>query len=116
MGRGEKGKSKQDGHDDGHVLELGQRYLARGSIHGIPATSRIIIFAPVSIESAYIYQSEPDETALNCYKSGKRVNSETISTGGTKMRQKLQKLLYMAAAYESLLYVECVKYDKRDKQ
>ena len=57
MGRGEKGKSKRDGRDDAHVLELGQRYLACGSIHGIPATSRIIILAPVSIESAYIYQS-----------------------------------------------------------
>ena len=60
---------------------------------------------------------EPDETALNCYKSGKRRNSETTtSTTGTKMRQKLGKLLNMAAAYESLLYVECVKYDQRDKR
>ena len=44
------------------------------------------------------------------------MNSETTSIGGTKMRQKLQKLLNMAAAYKSLLYVECIKYDKHDKR
>ena len=57
---------------------------------------------------------EPDETALNCYEAGKRIKTETLT--GTKMREKLKKLVNMASAYESLLYVECVKYDKRDKR
>ena len=57
---------------------------------------------------------EVDETALNCYEAGKRTKTDTIV--GTKMGEKLKKLLNMASAYESLLYVECVKYDKRDKR
>jgi len=60
---------------------------------------------------------EPNEMALNCYKSGQRAISEPIIST-TRTRQKLRNILKlnMVNAYESLLYVECVKYDTRDKR
>ena len=66
---------------------------------------------------------EPDETALNCYKSGKRnhvvvedEDESSLMTTRNRVRRQLRTLLKMNDAYESLLYVECVKYNQNDQR
>jgi len=52
---------------------------------------------------------EPTETALNCYNAGSR--SQKISR---KSSRKIKNI--MMKQYESLLAIECTKYDRNDKR
>jgi len=51
---------------------------------------------------------EPNEVSLNCYRSGKRVRGNV----GSRLVQRLR----LVDPYESLLFVECTKYDENDKR
>lgn len=55
---------------------------------------------------------EPSELSLNCYNSGKRRGSSTKEFS----QSWLTKRIKLADPYESLLYVECMKYDKNDRR
>ena len=60
---------------------------------------------------------EPDELSQNCYRSGKRAHQSLLladkkQTSRFGLRQKLN----LIDVYESLLYVECTKYDRNDKR
>ena len=103
----------------------GKNLLA--AYHGLIFVSGRALRPDIALRLVYAMSREgldPDETALNCYKAGK--HSSTISQGeneenskeGPGYRRKLQRLLNikMVDAYESLLYVECVKYNKDDKR
>jgi hypothetical protein len=66
---------------------------------------------------------EPDEVSLNSYSAGKRIRGEIQSgqasdekenEGGYKWPRLLPKL-NMVEQYESLLYVECTKYNPNSK-
>jgi pentatricopeptide repeat protein len=55
---------------------------------------------------------EPNENALNSYRSGRRV--PTLEAGG--FRSSLERRLKLIDPYESLLYIECTKYDRNDRR
>ncbi|GAX13919.1 hypothetical protein FisN_5Lh180 [Fistulifera solaris] len=55
---------------------------------------------------------DPSELSLNCYNSGKRKRSFNNEFS----QSWLTKRLKIADPYESLLYVECMKYDKNDRR
>jgi pentatricopeptide repeat protein len=55
---------------------------------------------------------EPNELSLNCYRSGKRVRESAANRLTFGLAQKLN----IADPYESLLYVECIKFDSNDKR
>ena len=64
---------------------------------------------------------EPNEVALNCYRSGKafRERSELANTSdgeGNKRSRLFSRRLRLVDPYESLLYVECTKYDRNDRR
>ncbi|GKY99232.1 hypothetical protein MPSEU_000878500 [Mayamaea pseudoterrestris] len=72
----------------------------------------------IGLRLVYAMQKEklaPDETALNCFLSGKRVRvRETMKKSpAARLASQFTQLL---GTYESLLYVECVKYDQNDKR
>jgi pentatricopeptide repeat protein len=56
---------------------------------------------------------EPNENALNSYRSGRRV-PKPESEGG--FRSSLEQKLKLIDPYESLLFVECTKYDRNDRR
>jgi len=56
---------------------------------------------------------EPGETSLNCYRSGKRDRENLI---GEASRSSFAESFKLFAPYESLLYVECTKYDRNDRR
>ena len=51
---------------------------------------------------------EPNEVSMNCYRSGKRLRGSVIPTLAEKLK--------LIDQFESLLYVECTKYDSNDKR
>ena len=55
---------------------------------------------------------EPSEILLNCYNSGKRRGLSTKALSQSWITKKIK----FADPYESLLYVECMKYDKNDRR
>ncbi|GAX16808.1 hypothetical protein FisN_5Hh180 [Fistulifera solaris] len=55
---------------------------------------------------------DPSELSLNCFNSGKR----KLSSNNELSQSWLTKRLKFADPYESLLYVECMKYDKNDRR
>lgn len=55
---------------------------------------------------------EPSETSLNCYHSGKKARQRLGVDSGNPFLQRLR----LIDAYESLLYVECTKYDQNDRR
>lgn len=57
---------------------------------------------------------DPDETGLNCYYSGKR--DQLQLRGKEESHELASRFQAMMKLYESLLYVECTKYDKNDKR
>jgi hypothetical protein len=52
---------------------------------------------------------EPTEISLNCYRSGKRVRQKDGKSGFSLLQQ-----INLIDPYESLMYVECTKYDLND--
>jgi len=56
---------------------------------------------------------EPNENSLNCYRAGKR-QADTRSSGS--FRSRLARKLKLIDPYESILYVECTKYDSNDRR
>lgn len=59
---------------------------------------------------------DPDETSMNCFLSGKRVR-ELLAANKTSPAARLAaRLTQLLGSYESLLYVECMKYDANDKR
>jgi hypothetical protein len=54
---------------------------------------------------------EPTEVSLNCYRSGKRVHQKL---NGGKSAFNLLPMVKLIDPYESLMYVECTKYDRND--
>jgi hypothetical protein len=52
---------------------------------------------------------EPTEISLNCYRSGKRVRQKDAKSGFSLLQQ-----INLIDPYESLMYVECTKYDLND--
>jgi hypothetical protein len=56
---------------------------------------------------------EPNEVALKCYQSGKRLRQQL--SGATSGSDIVHKFLFVDQ-YESLLYVECTKYDRNDRR
>eukprot|EP00797_Seminavis_robusta_P037389 Sro987_g228280.2 (797) ;mRNA; f:31122-33512 len=90
--------------------------------HGLIYVAGRALCPDVALRLVYAMGKEGlpvDETALNCYKSGKRrarAKRDMKSEQKNGVRQRLRKLLNMVDAYESLLFVECVKYDQRDKR
>ena len=60
---------------------------------------------------------EPSESALNCYNAGKRIR-ETAAAGGRAGRGERDDVvrLRMEDQYESLLMIECTKYDQNDRR
>lgn len=56
---------------------------------------------------------EPNENSLNSYRSGRRV-PKAESTGG--FRSSLEQKLKLVDPYESLLFIECTKYDRNDRR
>jgi Pentatricopeptide repeat domain len=61
---------------------------------------------------------EPSETALNVYQAGKRRQNEIMEHQGisVKMSSLLAQKLSLVDPYESLLYVECTKYNRADQR
>jgi Pentatricopeptide repeat domain len=61
---------------------------------------------------------EPSETALNVYQAGKRCQNEIMDKQGlsSKMSSLLARKLSLVDPYESLLYVECTKYNRADQR
>ena len=55
---------------------------------------------------------EPTELSLNCYRSGKRLRESITKQTPLSIVQKLR----LTGSFESLLYVECMKYDRNDKR
>lgn len=55
---------------------------------------------------------EPSELSLNCYNSGKRRASLTKGVSQSWLTKKIK----LVDPYESLLYVECMKYDINDRR
>lgn len=58
---------------------------------------------------------EPNETTLNSYKSGKRVRQSTSEVEENRATWFARKLALLDP-YESLLFVECTKYDRNDRR
>jgi pentatricopeptide repeat protein len=54
---------------------------------------------------------EPTEISLNCYRSGKRVRQKDGKSGFSLLQQ-----INLIDPYESLMYVECTKYDLNDRR
>jgi hypothetical protein len=54
---------------------------------------------------------EPNENTLNSYRSGKQDRQAPQGAGS-----KIARRLGLTGPYESLLYVECTKYDQKDKR
>lgn len=52
-----------------------------------------------------------NENSLNSYRSGKR-----LADDGTGFRSRLARRLKLIDPYESILYVECTKYDSNDRR
>lgn len=59
---------------------------------------------------------EPDETSMNCYNAGKEEGDFLDSLNPSNTFQLARKLRHLLGSYESLLYVECMKYDQNDKR
>jgi pentatricopeptide repeat protein len=69
----------------------------------------------IAVRVVYAMKKEgldPSELSLNCYNSGKRKGSSTKELSQSWLTKKLK----FADPYESLLYVECMKYDKNDRR
>jgi hypothetical protein len=54
---------------------------------------------------------EPTEVSLNCYRSGKRVRQKDGKPGFSFLQN-----IKLIDPYESLMYVECTKYDQNDRR
>lgn len=67
----------------------------------------------IAVRLVYAMQKEglePTEMSLNCYKSGQAWRRESAN------ETTVEKRIPFFAPYESLLSVECMKYDKNDKR
>jgi hypothetical protein len=58
---------------------------------------------------------EPNKMALNCYRSGKGVRQKLMKLDSA-FEEKSGIELAMANQFESVLLLECTKYDKNDKR
>jgi len=68
----------------------------------------------IAVRLAYAMNKEglePNEHSLNSYRAGKRL----VDTGGS-LRSRLARKLKLIDPYESILYVECTKYDRNDRR
>lgn len=70
----------------------------------------------IAVRLVYAMQKErlePNENSLNSYRSGKRLadNNSDVS-----FRSRLARKLKLIDPYESILYVECTKYDSNDRR
>ena len=55
---------------------------------------------------------EPNESSLNSYRAGKRLADQSEGS----LRTRLARTLKLIDPYESILYVECTKYDSNDRR
>jgi hypothetical protein len=58
----------------------------------------------------------PDETALNCYLAGKRRRLEFPPQSFGESKRMDRGEIRFAAQFESLLSVECLKFNSKDKR
>jgi pentatricopeptide repeat protein len=64
---------------------------------------------------------EPNETSLNSYRSGTRIQQKirgrNKEDGGSRgLRSTIERTLKLREQFESLLVVECTKYDQNDRR
>jgi pentatricopeptide repeat protein len=58
---------------------------------------------------------EPNEMSLNSYRSGSRVQKRSEGDGGG-FRTTIERKLKLVEQFESLLFIECTKYDENDRR
>ena len=58
---------------------------------------------------------EPNETSLNSYRAGSRLADTNLVVAGD-LRSRLARQLKLVDPYESILFVECTKYDSNDQR
>jgi hypothetical protein len=56
---------------------------------------------------------EPNENTLNSYRSGKRLRQSLVQENRAA---SFARKLTLLDPYESLLFVECTKYDRNDRR
>lgn len=87
--------------------------------HGILFVCGRALRPDVALRIVYVMYKEnviPDETALNCYLAGKRRRLELPPKGfGESIKMNREEIRF-AAQFESLLSVECLKFNTKDKR
>lgn len=90
------------------------------SYHGLLYVSGRAMRPDLALRIVYAMCKEkvvPDETALNCYLAGKRRRLElTPLSVGLGNKKADNQVIRFSAQFESLLSVECLKYNTKDKR
>ena len=90
------------------------------SYHGLLYVSGRAMRPDLALRIVYAMYKEkvvPDETALNCYLSGKRRRLELAPLNvGFGNKKADNEVIRFSAQFESLLSVECLKYNTKDKR
>jgi len=90
------------------------------SYHGLLFVSGRALRPDIALQIVYAMQKEkvtPDETALNCYLAGKRQQVEmTPLKQSFGAKASIVDGIHFASQFESILSVECLKFDSMDKR
>jgi len=88
------------------------------SYHGLLYVCGRALRPDIACRLVYAMKKEeldPNEMALNCYRSGKRKREKLAKQNGG-LEEKSGIGLAMSRQFESVLLVECTKYDKNDRR
>ena len=88
------------------------------SYHGLLYVCGRALRPDVAVRLVYAMNKEglePTEMALNCYRSGKRMR-QRLAKFDNSIEEKSGIGLAMSKQFESILTVECTKYDTNDKR